>query len=60
MRTLDRLPLLIASLISCSAQIADAQVTQRAGEIVAVQGTELRVKDTADHVVALRGVVTNP
>jgi hypothetical protein len=55
MRTLHRLPLLIASLISCSAQIADAQVMQLiAGEIVAVQGTELRVKDTAGHVVALR------
>ncbi len=54
MTTLNGCSCLIASLV-CMAPMAHAQVTQRVGgEIVSVNGTELRIKDQAGQLVTLR------
>jgi hypothetical protein len=54
MTALNGLNCLIASLV-CIAPMAHAQATQRvAGEIVSVNGTELRIKDQAGQLVTLR------
>ena len=54
MTSLKSATLLIALLV-CSVTITHAQMPQRiAGEIVAVQGPELRVKDRAGQLVTLR------